>query len=363
MDFEVDISNLFQCRHVGREPADPAAGDLVARVESFAFTANNVTYALMGEAMRYWSLFPASEPGWGRIPVWGHATVVASAHPGVPEGTRVYGYLPMSTQVTLTPGRLDAQGFSDVAPHRASMAPAYNRYALVGTDPLHEPAREDHRMILWPLFFTGFLIDDVVAELRAGDGAAPSSVVLSSASSKTAVATAYCLAARGGVDVVGLTSGRNVAFVSSLGVYGRVVPYDGIELLPAAPAVFVDVAGDAEARRAVHRRYGDRLVHSLLVGATHWDRPPPADVGEPLPGPAPSFFFAPDRIAARTREWGAGGLAARVGDAWRRFLAFTDGWLEIRHGHGPAAVERAYREVLEGRSDPAVGHVLSLSER
>ena len=56
-------------------------------------TANNVTYALMGDAMHYWDFFPA-EPGLGLVPLWGFADVVASSTDGVEVGTRVYGYLP-----------------------------------------------------------------------------------------------------------------------------------------------------------------------------------------------------------------------------------------------------------------------------
>ncbi len=37
-----------------------------------------------------------------------------------------------------------------------------------------------------------------------------------------------------------------------------------------------------------------------------------------------------------------------------------DGWVQIRHGFGPDAVQSAYLELVDGRSDPAVGHVLSL---
>jgi hypothetical protein len=41
-------------------------GDILMKVEQFAFTANNMTYALMGGATGwYWYFFPAPR-GWGR---------------------------------------------------------------------------------------------------------------------------------------------------------------------------------------------------------------------------------------------------------------------------------------------------------
>ena len=40
------------------------------RVDRFALTANNITYAVMGNQLKYWSLFPAPS-GFGIVPVWG----------------------------------------------------------------------------------------------------------------------------------------------------------------------------------------------------------------------------------------------------------------------------------------------------
>jgi hypothetical protein len=355
MDFEVKRADLRECRVAGLEPADLGPGQALLRVDTFALTSNNVTYAVVGDAFRYWEFFPAQDAGWGRIPVWGFAEAIATTHDGVAEGTRVRGFLPMSTHLVVMPGRLDERGFADVAPHRAPMAGAYNRYLRVDADPAHDPQREDHQMLLWPLFFTSFLIDDFLDD-NAFFGA--DAVVVSSASSKTAIGTAFLLRQRTTVDVIGLTSAGNARFAEGLGAYDRVVTYDEVASLPGTGAVYVDIAGDAAVRGAVHRHYGGRLAHSMAVGATHWDQPSTAP--DDLPGPAPAFFFAPERIARRTAEWGQAGLDARAGGAWRRYVGFSDEWIHVHHGYGPDAVERVYLELLEGRSDPSTGHVLSM---
>jgi hypothetical protein len=356
MDFEVNRADIHECRVVEGDPPDLAPGQALLRVDRFALTTNNITYAVMGDALKYWDFFPTSDPdAWGRIPVWGYAEVVASTNDDIPSGARVYGYLPTSTHLVVTPGRVDPRGFVDTAPHRASLPGAYNRYRRVDTDASEDPAYEEHRMVLWPLFFTSFLIDDFLDD-NAFFGAA--AVIVSSASSKTAIGTAFLVQQRAPVGVIGLTSTRNVAFVEGLGVYDRVVPYDDVDALGAERAAFVDIAGNADVRAAVHRAYGDRLTHSMIVGATHWDLPraPAAE----LPGPTPSFFFAPDQITKRTKEWGRTGLDDRATEAWRRFAEFSDTWIQIRHGSGPDAVQSTYLDLVAGRSDPAVGHVLSL---
>jgi Protein of unknown function (DUF2855) len=356
MDFEVNRADIHEFRVVDEDTPELAPGHALLRVDRFALTTNNITYAVMGDALKYWDFFPSADPDvWGRIPVWGFADVVDSANDDVASGARVYGYLPASTHLVVTPGRVDPRGFVDTAPHRASLPGAYNGYRRVDTDTSEDPAYEDHRLVLWPLFFTSFLIDDFLDDNVFFSAEA---VVVSSASSKTAIGTAFLLHHRPAIEVIGLTSARNVAFVEGLGVYDRVVPYDDIDELGKERPAFVDIAGNADVRAAVHHAYGDRLAHSMLVGATHWDLPgaPAAE----LPGPVPSFFFAPDQIGKRTKEWGRAGLDDRATDAWRHFAEFSDGWIQIRHGSGPDAVQSAYLELVEGRSDPAVGYVLSL---
>ncbi|MGH9031147.1 MAG: DUF2855 family protein [Acidimicrobiia bacterium] len=356
MDFEVDRTNLHECRVVDVEPTAVEPGEALLRVEAFAFTSNNITYAALGDALSYWAFFPARDSTrWGRVPVWGYASVVATGHGAIAEGTRVYGYLPMSTHVAVTPGRVDERGFTDVAPHRAPMAGVYNRYLRVDADPIHDPAHEGHRMLLWPLFATSFLIDDLLDDNGLFGAAA---VVVSSASSKTAIGTAFQLSRRNTAEVIGLTSAGNAGFVDGLGVYDRVVTYDDVASLPETQAVYVDIAGDGKVRSAIHQAYGDRLAYSMLVGATHWDQPAPAPAA--LPGPTPTFFFAPDQVTKRAKDWGQAGLDDRIAAAWRRYVDFCAGWVDLRHGYGPDAVERVYVELLEGRSDPRTGHILSM---
>ena len=111
-------------------------------------------------------------------------------------------------------------------------------------------------------------------------------------------------------------------------------------------------------RQAVHSHYGDALAHSMAVGVTHWEEFG-AGGGE-LPGPAPTFFFAPDRVVKRSRDWRGAGLEARVADAWHPFCEWAGGWLEVIRGQGFEAVQRAYLEALEGKVDPKTAHVLSL---
>jgi Protein of unknown function (DUF2855) len=354
-DFLVKRDDLRQTRIAETDVPEIESGQALLRVDSFGLTANNVTYAVMGEAMSYWDFFPAEE-GWGRVPMWGFAEVERSEADGVEPGTRLYGYLPPSSHLAVTPVKVAGGGFTDGASHRAALPSAYHRYLATGGDLFYREQTEDIQMLLRPLFFTSFLIDDQLADEGLADRGP---IVLSSASSKTAIAAAFLLAQRQGVELVGLTSPRSAEFVAGLGIYGRTVTYDAIDSLEHGPATFVDFSGDGEVRHAVHSHFGAELVHSMAVGVTHWEELGSGGSGE-LPGPRPSFFFAPTRVAKRAEDWGRLGLEQRVADAWHPFCDWTGTWLEAIPGHGLEGARDAYLDVLEGRVDPRTARVISL---
>ncbi len=359
VDFVVERGNLRRRKFV-RAPEPDAVelptGHALLRVAHFAFTANNVTYAVAGDMMSYWSFFPA-EAGWGKVPVWGFGDVIRSTHGGVAEGERVFGYFPMSTHLVVQPDRVNRSGFVDGAPHRAALPAVYNQYVLVANDPGHAAEHEDQEMLFRPLFMTAFLLDDFIAD---NDFFGARAVVLSSASSKTAFGLAFLLQRnrRAHCAVTGLTSPGNVTFVERLGCYDRVATYDQVPSLPAeVPVVFVDMAGNGGVVSALHHHYRDNMKYSCIVGATHWDR---GGGGGDLPGAQPAFFFAPTQLQKRTEEWGADELQQRYRAAWRSFLEFSAGRIRVVHGRGQSAVERVYLETVEGRSKPDEGHILSL---
>jgi hypothetical protein len=356
MDFLIAKDDLHRCRFEQAPAPQLRDGQALLRVERFGLSANNITYAVFGEEMSYWSFFPA-ETGWGRMPVWGFAEVAQSHVEQLAVGTRVYGYLPPSSTLVVAPTRIDERGFLDASPHRLQLPPAYNAYARVEADPIYEPHTEELQMLLRPLFFTSYLIDDFLDEAECFGAA---SVILSSASSKTASGLAFLLSRREGVETIGLTSPRAVDFTTSLGVYDRVLTYAEIESLADTPAVYVDMAGDAQVRSQVHGHFGAALTHSAVVGATHHEHRGGAPGS--LPGPRPTFFFAPDRVVKRTKEWGRDGFEQRLADAWRPYVEWAEGWLTTIPGEGPEPLQQAYLDLLDGKIDPAQAHVLSLPD-
>ncbi|MEI8145020.1 MAG: DUF2855 family protein [Alphaproteobacteria bacterium] len=357
---EVSRTNLRSSRFVHSSidgDAEAALGRAVLAIDHFALTANNITYAAYGEEMSYWSFFPAEE-GFGRIPVWGFAEVVASPHPDLPVGERVFGYFPMASHLVVEPVKISPARFIDGAAHRRGLPSAYNAYQRVTSDAAYSRLREPAQMILRPLVITSFLISDFLED-NSLFGA--QQVLVSSASSKTSLGLGFCLKKMGlsGVATTGLTSASNRVFVEGVGVFDQVVGYDQIDSLdPKVTTVYVDMAGSVDLLTRVHGHFADKLVYSCRVGATHWE----GKAGRlDLPGARPKFFFAPAQIEKRLADWGPGGLEQRFGGVWSAMVEAADHWLRVTNRSGEDAVESAYRETLEGRVAPSEGLVLSLT--
>jgi len=332
-------------------PVDAAPGTVVMRLEEFALTANNVSYAFSGEMLDYWGFFP-TEPGWGRLPVMGFGVVTSSAVEGIEPGGRYFGFYPAADHhvVTATPTRA---GFVDAGAHREKHAMAYRSFDRA--DPAATADDESYYLLLRGLFVTSHLCEDFLAD-NAMFGAGQ--VVVTSASSKTSLALAHEVGRRGEARCIGLTSAANLEFTRATGLYDEVFTYDDIESLDTAiPAVVVDMAGNAGILGRIHRRFGESLGHSCRVGATHWE-----ETGSlsGLPGPKPEFFFAPSQLAKRGKEWGRVELESRMGSALALFLADARRWLRLERVAGAGSLLGTWDDLVGGTVDPAAGHVLSL---
>jgi hypothetical protein len=349
----VTKSDLTDAHVVDHDLPPLADGHARLRVESFAVTANNITYAVIGDMFGYWNFFPAPD-GLGVVPMWGHAIVEASNHPEIAAGERVYGYLPMATHLDVEVGNVSPGGLTDLAAHRQPMSPFYSQYSRLAADPEHDPAREDARMIYGPLFKTGFLIE---AMMRREGWFGADTLVMTSASSKTALALAHCTRESSpAIRRIGLTSAANVAFVERSGLYDAVAAYDDVGQVLLDAAVSVDFAGNAALLRSIHETLGDRLKYSCLVGATHVSAR--GGSGDPMPGPAPILFFAPDHATATVKELGPKGFGEAVAASWRGFVAATDGFASVDRRDGLGAARDAYLTTLAGKADPAAGIVV-----
>jgi hypothetical protein len=357
VNFLVDKSDLNrQTFEYSDSPDGLGEGQIRLAVDKFALTANNITYAAFGDVIGYWYFFPCVDEKFGRVPVWGFADVTESRVDGISVGERFYGFLPISTDFIVSPVAVTKSGFVDGAAHRNDLPSIYNQYTAVSGDPAYVEALEPQQMILRPLFMTSFLIEDFLTE---NDNFAAERVILSSASSKTAIGVAYQVAhaEKRGPDLVGLTSAANKEFVSNLGLYDTVIGYDEIESLDAHhPSVLVDFAGNGDLICRVHAHIGDHLKYSCLVGASHWDA---GATSTNSLNPKPVWFFAPDQFQKRVTEVGASELLTKFATSWRGFVSATDAWMNIVELHGEQPIQQTFNQLLSGTAPPSDAYILS----
>jgi len=332
-------------------------GQVRLAIDKFALTANNVTYAAFGDVIGYWHFFPCADEKFGRVPVWGFADVIESRHSEVRIGERFYGFLPISTELVVAPVSVAKTGFVDGAEHRQRLPSIYNQYTSVSGDPAYVQSLESQQMILRPLFMTSFLIEDFLAE---NENFGAERVIISSASSKTAIGLAYQIARAEPrvAELVGLTSAANIEFVGKLGLYDTVTGYDDIEKLdPDRSTVFVDIAGNGDVIRRLHAHIGKQLKYSCLVGAAHWDA---ESASTDSLQPKPIWFFAPDQFLKRVAEIGASGVLTKFAGAWSGFVGATDDWMEIVELSGEESIQQTFCQLLAGTAPPSKAFILSI---
>jgi hypothetical protein len=333
-------------------------GQIRLRIDRFAVTANNVSYAGAGDLLGYWDFFPSSDPStWGRVPAVGYGEIIESRTAELPVGGRYHGWFPMAETVTFT-ATATRDGFRDDGAHRQSHAPIYRSYTRTDLDPLHDdaPDGEDRHALLRVLLLTGFLADEFLADFGAEQ------VVVLSASSKTAIGFSQRAAKRDGLAVVGLTSSANAEFVRSLGFSDSVVTYDQIDDpdtgIPLVDSVVIDMAGNPNVLAAVHQRLGDRIKHSMMIGRSHHDSIA-TDAPAPLPGPAPQFFFAPTELQRLVDAWGADEYRRRTAEATHEFIEASRAWMTIDERRGPDGPASAWASIYAGEVAPDVGVIAS----
>ena len=329
-------------------PSPLAAGQARLRIDRFALTSNNITYGAFGEAMHYWDFFPTGDAGTGCIPVWGFATVIESLR------RRAWRSASASTATARWPTRSVLQPGASIGERllRRRAAPARAARRLQPVPALQQrpalPARARGRCIalLRPLFITSFLIDDFLAD-NAFFGAR--TVLVSSASSKTAYGLGFCLA-RGAAQPRRAAS-RRPDLAGEPRVHARAsaatttcVAYDDVDAAAAgAPRGLRRHERQRRAARARSTATGsDRLAYSCSVGGTHWEA---LGGGKGLPGPRPCCSSR----RRRSRSASPSGAPSGCSSASRGLGGFFDGspirqrpWLRVVAGHGREAIESTY---------------------
>ncbi|KAJ7621956.1 hypothetical protein DFH06DRAFT_1009711 [Mycena polygramma] len=369
-------------------PRKIPANSVLIRVDRFGFSANNVTYQALGEQphFRYYDFHPAPETGTvspkthGLVPVWGFGTIVASSHPKISAGERIYGYLAPSRYllVPVSPSDVNRHSFYVPRPHLPADRRPYNQIIRCAADPEYTPTTlgEDLTMLYRPLFWTAYWFEDWIFSLGYRGATA---FLISSASAKTAFCAAYLIGnrrARGeaNVKIIGLTSKRNVAFTKGLSLYDEVVEYDSFpSALGREKWVYVDVAGNNDLNKRLFSHFrtpaSGELITSVALGMT--TLAPASEKATSLDWSTNTFkesaqvpqleqFFMVEWLNVRKHQLSFNEIFSRQKKAWAELMVDCIPWVRLEHVSGADKVKKAYENIATTGFSPDVGFIWSL---
>jgi len=364
--FQTLKSDLTQSRIIDIDLSSIDDGEIAVTIESYAFTANNVTYGVAGDTIGYWKFFPAGHDEndeWGCIPMWGFAEITQSNNKNLNVGERLFGYFPAADSLILSPIKISNQSFSDGKEHRKELPPVYNNYVRLAGEENYDASMDAVRALLFPLHITAFCLCDSLEE-ESYFGA--SQVIIVSASSKTAIGLAQGLAdAEDSSKIVGLTSASNAEFVESLGCYDEVISYDELDKVDCSiGSVMVDMAGNREILGTLHGELGDNMLMCLTVGMTHWDNGTTAEdaLGQAMQRDRTEFFFAPAHIQKRIGDWGHDGYAEKTNSFMTARALQSKDWMQVKEISGLENFTSTYEEVVAGNINPNEGIIVNLKK-
>jgi hypothetical protein len=316
----------------------------------YSLTTNNVTYAVMGEGvLGYWDFFPhTTDLSYGRLPVWGFGTVSESLCDGIEVGQRLYGYFPLAQSLVVEPSKITVRGFIDSSKAREHKSQVYNQYFFTDTDPSYDQGCEGEASVFRPLYGTGWWLSDLIS-LENDKG----TIILTSASSKTALCTAYELKKQGH-NLIGITSEKNLGFVRDLGLYDEVLTYDNIAQLKTNGSVcLVDYLGRKALIEQIDALLGAKITKSYLVGAADWqEKTHKSQSEQPYQwrGAKPQFFFAPSHIEKRMKE--DRGLMQSLLIDQKEFCQNASRYCQIKTMTGTEEVKAAWADLIAAKTPP-----------
>ncbi|KAJ3730109.1 hypothetical protein DFJ43DRAFT_1000283 [Lentinula guzmanii] len=389
-------------------------GYILLKVDKFGWSANNVTYQALGEHphFRYYDFHPSPTSSsasvapqtHGVVPVWGFGTVVASAHPSVAVGERLYGYFAPAKYLVLPIDEKDVNKFSMYVPrpHLPADRRVYNQIQRCSSDPLYTREKEDLIMLYRPLFWTSYWCEDWLA--CSGYRGGCEYILISSASSKTAFCLAYCFLMKvekerqkkssatseyrnmSNIRVIGLTSKTNLDFTRQLGLYHEVYDYDSflsafhahhkadaVSSKSQSRWIYIDIAGNQTLNSRIYTHFASpytasKLIATVSLGMTNlvpgegraknieWNtlntKSSMMENNTTFSSSSLGFwpvteqFFLPEWLAIRRVQLTPAQMLDMQKEAWQTLMRDCPGWVKLEYVYGGEQVKAAYETIV-----------------
>uniref|UniRef100_A0A7S4Q336 Uncharacterized protein n=1 Tax=Alexandrium monilatum TaxID=311494 RepID=A0A7S4Q336_9DINO len=377
----LEDTTLLWMRHKGlsvkalttksRQVPELEPGKILLRVDKFAFSQMTLGYLMKGFTRTfsaYHNFYNYGEEDSYRSACWGYATVMESAHPKVPVGTRLFGLVP--------PCKYSLEQVGGTIPKsKNGMDPAVVEITMEGV-PFNlrrfqemeiveesaanqDPLWEDWRCVMKEVYTMAFYMDENLLV----DTGMINSVIISCASSKTGMALAFCLRMREMRYVVGLTSKEHLEFVKSTDLYHEVYTYDEVASLPNNHTiVYMDFKCDGELRQNITLRMGTNLMYNMVLGPAVFQRRMKDQVFEKR---AREVLFDESTWRERRRmvaEVTKTGRNEKLRYSFKTFVDRMKRYIKLKHFSGGEALTKMYDRVYSNTAPPSEAYVCSMHE-
>lgn len=347
---------------------------LLLRIDKFAFSQMPLGYLMKGYTRTfsaYHDFFKYPEDGIYRSACWGYCTVLESLHPKVPVGTRLYGLVPpcqYHIQKVMRAIPASKNGDPPLVEFDMDRMP-YNLRRFQEYEVLQDGAHQDTEMEDWiiatkEIYTMAFYMDE---QLLVDTGQI-NSVIISCASSKTAMALAYCLRMRGGVSieremscVVGLTSKEHLEFVKSTDLYHEVYTYDDLDNIPNDKTiVYMDFKCDGAIRQALTLRMGTNLMYNMVLGPAVFQKKMKDQLFEKR---AREILFDESSWRERRRmvaEVTKTGRNEKLKYSYKAFVERMQKLMKLKHVSEPESLRKMYDAIYSNQASPSEAFICSM---
>merc|ERR1712217_453860 len=222
-----------------------------------------------------------------------------------------------------------------------------------------DPDWDDWKMVMKEIYTMAFYVDENLLV----DTGMINSVIISCASSKTALALAYCLRMREMRYVVGLTSKEHIDFVKSTDLYHDVFTYDEVDPLPNNHTnVYMDFKCDGELRQKITLRMSTNLMYNMVLGPAVFQKKMKDQLFEKR---AREMLFDESSWRERRRmvaEVTKTGRNEKLRYSQKAFIERIKKYIKLRHMGGPEAFKQIYDGVYSNTVPPNEAYVCTLHE-
>lgn len=331
---------------------------LLLKLQRFGLTSANLAHPLVPGMSNSWPrLFAHDGDGVGRLPVWGYAEVVESNSPDIEPGMGLYGCFPMTRYLLVDADQYAAKRseFDFGFPITGAVSTGQSLPIITESESLNDA---DLQILLRPLLSSAYLI---MEELRESEFWQTEQIIITAASSKTAIGLSYFLQelfvhsqVTHTPSLIGLTAQRHQGFVTENGYFDQVFNYDQFRYMGNKDSVLVDFTGNHQLQSMIHYFLKERLIHTYALGACHWQQR--ASAGQISPDS--EQFSAPKYFSQQ--GGGASDLCQAFEPSWMSASEALRRWLQPELIEGVDEVRWVYEQVLAGNANPKVGYLCQL---